>query len=90
MAMGEQTKPAGHKETNSPYGTTDSVEKSGLSLAWRCVQGCAIVSCGGNEERAVGVDPSRRLWTGWWVSTAESEVPGSDHIAVLVDSHCLP
>ena len=35
-----------------------------------------------NEERAVGVDPNRRLWTGaWWVSTAES-VAGSDHIVV--------
>ena len=58
----------------------DSVEKSGaegLSLAWRCVQGGAIVSCGENEERAVGVDTSRRLWTGW--VTAES-VPGSDHV----------
>ena len=40
----------------------DSVEE----LAWRCVQGSAIVSCGGNEERAAGVDTSRRLWTGAW------------------------
>ena len=85
MAMGEQTKPAGqtHHIVGAILRSDDSVEKSGaegLSLAWRCVQGGAIVSCGENEERAVGVDPNRRLWTGaWWVSTAES-VAGSDHV----------
>ena len=64
----------------------DSVEESGaegLSLAWRCVRGSAIVSCGGNEERAVGVDPNRRLWKGWVVTSLAELVPGSDHIAVL-------
>ena len=58
-----------HHKVGAVPCSDDSVEKSGaegLSLAWRCVQGGAIVSCGENEERAVGVDTSRRLWTGAW------------------------
>ena len=73
----------------------DSVEESGaegLSLAWRCVQGGAIVSCGETKSVQLVSIQVEDFGRAGWVSTAEL-VPGSDHVpvpAVKSSDHVVP
>ena len=85
MAMGEQTKMVGHKETNSQYGTTLRWQCGGVRHR-RAVVGlevcpgeCNSFEWGGTKSVQL---VSIQVEDFGWVSTAEA-VPGSDHIVVL-------